>query len=224
VNQHPHALLCFPSGETPTGTLQHLVEFARSGKVVFSRSRFVGLDEWVGMHRRQEGSCQHYLYTHFFDPLSIKPEQVVFFNAHARDLEKECERINHWLRTNGPIDVMLMGVGMNGHLGLNEPGTPFGSEAHTSALDPLTKTVGQKYFAQPTSLEAGITLGLKQVTEAKIAILIASGAKKASVIASAVEGVVTEQLPASILQTHPNGHLFLDEAAASQLKDKTSSV
>lgn len=218
VQQHPQALLCFPSGETPTGTLHYLIDYARSGKVDFSRCRFVGLDEWVGLGREEEGSCQHYMYAHFFDPLAIRPEQIIFFNARANDLDQECRRVNDWLNDNGPIDVMLVGVGMNGHIGLNEPGISFDLYAHHASLDPVTKTVGQKYFTKQIQLEEGITLGIKHLREAGIAILFASGAKKAEVIAKAVEGEVTNQLPASIMQTHPNGYLFLDQEAASQLK------
>jgi len=111
-----------------------------------------------------------------------------------------------------------VGIGMNGHIGLNEPGTAFNLYAHHSPLAPVTISVGQKYFKQQTTLTEGITLGLKHLKEAKIPMLIASGVKKAGIIAQALEGEVTDQLPASIFQTLRSAIVILDEGAASGLK------
>ncbi len=169
IQQNPAALLCFPSGETPTGLLQYLVRYARSGKADFSRCRFVGLDEWVGLGPQDEGSCQHYMYTHFFNPAGIRPNQIQFFDTQVPDLAAECQRIDEYIFKNGPIDLMLIGVGLNGHLGLNEPGVSFDRYSHLQVLDDTTKTVGQKYFKQPTALKEGITLGLQHLMDAKTA-------------------------------------------------------
>ncbi len=101
IQQNPTALLCFPSGETPTGLLQYLVQYAGAGKVNFSRCRFVSLDEWVGLGPHDEGSCEHYMNTHFFSPANIKPEQIQFFDTLAPDLTAECRRIDEYISTNG---------------------------------------------------------------------------------------------------------------------------
>ncbi|MDQ4139859.1 MAG: glucosamine-6-phosphate deaminase [Bacteroidota bacterium] len=216
VQQKPTSLLCFPSGESPTGMLQHLTQYAQSGKVDFSRCTFVGLDEWVGMDESNEGSCKHYLNRNLFIPLGIKPENRILFNAKAPDLDQECQRVNELIAQHGSIDLMIVGVGLNGHIGLNEPGASFDLYAHHMPLDEITKTVGQKYFKQQTELNEGITLGLKHFQEAHRPILLASGAKKAPILAQALDGEVTNQVPASILQTLPNALVFLDRAAASQ--------
>lgn len=217
IRQKPAALLCFPSGDTPTSILQYLVQYAQAGVVNFEQCSFVGLDEWVGMDQHDEGSCQHYLYTQFLNPAGIKPNQIQIFNARAENVAEECACINEYIARHGPLDIMLVGLGMNGHIGLNEPGVDFAQYAHCQELDAVTKTVGQKYFKNPTHLHAGLTLGLQHLREAHVPILIAAGAKKADIVARALQGTVTNQVPASIVQTHPNASVFLDQAAAAAL-------
>jgi 6-phosphogluconolactonase/glucosamine-6-phosphate isomerase/deaminase len=112
---------------------------------------------------------------------------------------------------------MLVGVGTNGHIGMNEPGTSFDSYAHISTLAEETKKVGQKYFSKPTSLSLGITLGLRHLREAKLPIVMASGEKKAEIIAKGLTQTPTEEIPVSISQLIPQGYIMLDEAAAIQL-------
>jgi glucosamine-6-phosphate deaminase len=217
VNKKPDALLCFPSGESPGGTIDYLVQYAQQGKVDFSECRFIGLDEWVGVHEKNEGSCKYYLYSRLFTPLKIKEEKIIFFNALARNLDHECKRVDTWISTNGPIDIMLVGIGLNGHIGLNEPGVSLDSYSHHIELDQVTRTVAKKYFKQETILTSGITLGLKHLMESKVAILIASGTKKAEIIYKAINEEVSNKIPATIIQKHPNSFVFLDKDAASSL-------
>jgi glucosamine-6-phosphate deaminase len=218
VHENPSSLLCFPSGDTPTGMLQRLVEQSNLGNLDFGATHFVGLDEWVGMDKHDEGSCQHYMFSQFFEAAKIKASQITFFDAKASDLANECRRVDDVIRKRGSLDMIVVGVGINGHIGLNEPGTPFDSYCHASDLAESTKTVGQKYFTSATPLTKGITVGLKHMMEAKGIVVIASGEKKSAIIQQIVEGPVTEDVPASILQRHPNAILVLDEAAASRLK------
>ena len=217
VNNKPHSLLCFPSGETPGGTIDYLVQFAQQGKVDLSECHFVGLDEWVGVHEKNEGSCKYYLYSRLYTPLKIKEEKIIFFNALARNLDHECKRIDTWISTNGPIDIMLVGIGLNGHIGLNEPGVAMDSYSHHIELDPLTKSVAKKYFKQETILTEGITLGLKHLMESKVVILMASGIKKADIIYKAINEEVSNKIPATIIQKHPNSYVFIDKEAAANL-------
>jgi glucosamine-6-phosphate isomerase len=220
VKQNPDALLCFPSGDTPTGVFNYLVKYAHAAEVDFSRCYFVGLDEWVGMGKDDEGSCTYSLYQSFFELLEIDPVRVFFFDARAADLDSSCMAMDNFIKEHGPLAVMMVGVGMNGHIGLNEPGTEFNLYAHHAPLAQTTIDVGQKYFKKTTRLEEGITLGLKHLREARIPLLIASGTKKSGIIVQALEGKVTEQLPASIFQTLPNGYVLLDSEAASQLSGR----
>lgn len=217
VRSRPDLLLCLPSGETPTATLEKLVGCSATGEVDLSHARFVGLDEWVGMDRSDPGSCQHYVYHHFFDPAGIRDSRITFFNAKADDLQAECKRINDFIIDHGPLDLVMVGVGLNGHIGLNEPGVSPLLNAHVVELENSTRQVAQKYFFDNKVLEKGITLGLAQIMNARTVVVIANGIKKSGIIQKIVEGPVTVNVPGSILQRHPNCHLFLDQEAASKL-------
>ena len=216
--EKPGSVICFPSGDSPTGMLKYIVDWANDGTIDLSRCFFIGLDEWVGMDENDHGSCKYYLKHNFFDKLNTKLTNVTLFDAKAANLDAECERINNFISSKGGLDIMMVGIGMNGHLGLNEPGTPFNLYAHRSALDPVTVQVGQKYFAKETALTEGITLGLQHLAEAGKAVLIASGAKKASIIHESLQGTVSTEVPASILQKLPNAYILLDMDAASELE------
>lgn len=211
------SILCFPSGDSPTGMLNILVKRVKEKKADFSRCKFVGLDEWVGMDRHDPGSCQHYMYEKFFNPAGIRNDQIIFFNAKAKDLKAECKMVDDFILSHKRLDLIVVGTGMNGHLGLNEPGSSFTNYCHVVDLEDSTKTVAQKYFTDSTVLKQGITLGLKHITQAKTTIIIAGGEKKSQIIQKIVEGPVTEQVPGSIMQTLDHGLVIVDEAAGSRL-------
>jgi len=217
IKQKPDSLICLTSGDTPAGAYKLLVQYAKEGKVDFSQTWFVGLDEWVGMDKDDAGSCTNFLYETFFIPANIHPSKMMVFDAKAADLDASCAAMNAFIKEHGPLAIMLVGIGMNGHIGLNEPGADFNSYAHHSPLDPITVEVGQKYFQSETKLTEGISLGLKHLQEAGIPMLLASGSKKADIIAKALQGEVTNQVPASIFQTLPHGYVMLDEDAAKEL-------
>lgn len=218
IAQKAGSLICIPSGDTPTGMLARFVRVVQENNIDISACYFVGLDEWLGMDEHDEGSCKHYMQTNLFEPLKIQADKIVFFDALAADLEQECRRINVFIDERGGIDIMVVGIGMNGHIGFNEPGTDFNTYAHQSTLDLVTTEVGQKYFKKEMPLKAGITLGLRHLTEAKNAVLIASGSKKSEIIAEALEGPITTALPASIFQLMPKSKILLDKDAAAMLK------
>jgi glucosamine-6-phosphate isomerase len=208
--QKPEALICIASGDTPLGVCKLL---AKSEPSLFDKCTFVGLDEWVGMDENDEGSCKYGIYEYLLKPLSIPQERIKYFDAKAVDLDSECQKINEFIASHGGLDVMLVGVGMNGHIALNEPNTSFETYAHVSDLEEITISVGQKYFKKPTVLTKGITLGLKHLQEAKLPILIANGAKKAPVIKKALTEEITEKFPASIIQKIPHSLVMLDYEA-----------
>lgn len=218
VNNKPDALLSFPAGHTSLGTFKYLAGYAAQGKADFNRCTFVGLDEWVGLGKNDEGSCEGFMYKNLFKPLNINPKNIVFFDANADDLGQECQRMDSFIRKNEAIDLMLLGAGMNGHLGLNEPGISPDLHSHVTELDPLTKVVGQKYFEKPVKLEKGITLGLKTIMETRTVVLQITGSNKAEIARKIVNGGITTDVPASILKNHSNAYLFLDSDAASLLK------
>ncbi len=217
ITQKPDALLCVASGDTPIETYQRFAELVGTRSIDVSRCQFVGLDEWVGFGPDDAGSCSYYVFRDLFVPLGLRPDQIHVFNAKAHDLQAECTRIDAVIDRHGGLDLLLVGMGMNGHIALNEPGTPFTNGCHVVELAESTKTVGQKYFAQQTELTHGITLGLRHLTAAHDVILMVSGAKKAPILRDALTGPVTEQLPASIVQTCPQVHVWADAEAGSLL-------
>ena len=214
LKQKPEALICIASGDTPLGVCKFL---AQSDRKLFEKCTFVGLDEWVGMDENDEGSCKYGIYQNLLIPLNIPAERIRYFDAKAQDLESECQKINEFIASKDGLDVMLVGVGMNGHIALNEPNTPFDIYAHVSDLEEITKSVGQKYFTKDTILTQGITLGLAHLQEAKWSILIANGLRKASVINVALTDKITEKFPASIFQKLENSTVMLDIEAAQKL-------
>lgn len=222
IKKKPDSLLCFAAGSTPIRTFELLVEYAAIGELDFSKCKFIGLDEWVGMDKSDKGSCQETLYRTLFEPLHIKDENVCFFHAKSEELQHECKRMDEFIFENGKIDLMLLGIGVNGHLGFNEPDVSFSHLSHVVNLDENTKKVGQKYFDSRKELSKGITLGPKHILDSEKVILIANGSNKAVAVHDMLEGEVTTKLPASILQIHQECYVFLDEKAAHLLKTEVN--
>ncbi len=217
VLEKQDAVLCLATGETPLGAYAELVRQAKMQRINFSGIRFVSLDEWVGIPPSNPGSCHYFLHRHLFQPLQIKPEQIYLFDGMAEDTQTTCMLMNEHVQKLGGIDLMLLGIGMNGHIGFNEPGTSPELEAHVAALDEITQTTGQKYFQTETLLKAGMTLGIRQIMESRNVLLMANGIRKAEILQAALEGPVTASVPASILQQHPQSLILLDAGAASKL-------
>ncbi len=222
VTKKPEAVVCLASGDTPRLMCKLMTERAIKEKVDFSRCTFIGLDEWVGIPPENEGSCHFFFQTQVFKPLQVSSSQIHLFNALSKDPAQECAVMDKIIREKGGIDLMIVGVGMNGHIGFNEPGTSFDHYSHVIDLDSTTTSVGQKYFAQPVALKQGITLGLKHLLESKKVIVLANGIKKAAIIKKVLEDKVSSETPASIIRLHPLGILMIDEEAASLLKKETS--
>ncbi len=217
ITQKPNAVLCLAAGNTPLKTYQVVAQQCKEMKIDFSKVHFIGLDEWVGIGPENSGSCQYFLRNNIFEPLAINPNNIHLFNAASKNLKAECSSMDEMIVDLGGIDLMLVGIGMNGHIGFNEPGVSSKSRSHVLALDETTQKEGQKYFTQKMALKQGITLGLKNVAEAKTALLLASGAKKAEIIKRTLEGGVTENVPASFIGEHNNSYVFLDTESASKL-------
>jgi glucosamine-6-phosphate deaminase len=221
VKIKPEALICIAAGDTPKLTCDLIAQTAKKEKIDFSRTYFVSLDEWVGIPPSNEGSCQYFLRTYLFDHLNINKKNIHLFNALEKDMQSECKRMDEFIKQHGGIDLMIVGVGKNGHIGFNEPGVPFNAYSHIVELDETTKTVGQKYFREETKLSRGITLGLQHLLESRKVILIANGFKKAEVMKRAIEEEISNEMPAGIMRLHPDGEIILDKDAASLLSQQT---
>lgn len=205
-------VVCTASGDSPAGMYKVLVDKVSRNEANINGWYFLGLDEWGGMNGDNEGSCRWHLNNQLFGPLQPPADHIVFFDGKG-DLEKECERIETFIGQHD-IDVSIVGLGMNGHIGMNEPGTPVSSRTHISELDPLTAQVGQKYFKTATELKNGITLGIATLLESKHIFLIVSGSKKAAIVKEVLEGPVSEDVPATLFLNHANLTIYLDKEAA----------
>jgi galactosamine-6-phosphate isomerase len=219
IQQKPNAVICLASGHTPLLPCQVFVKKVKEQNINISNVTFLGLDEWIGVPPANEGSCHYFLYNTVFTPLNLKHQQIHVFNSLSNDLANECKKMDNIITTKGGIDLMIVGIGMNGHIGFNEPGVSFTNYSHVIELDETTIQVGQKYFPAAITLSKGITIGLQHLIDAKQVILIANSEKKAAIIKKTVEEKVSNQMPATIMQTHTNGIIMVDEAAASLIKN-----
>jgi glucosamine-6-phosphate isomerase len=224
IKRKSASLICLASGHTPIGVFQELQKAVQAKQVDLSKCTFLSLDEWVNIDPSDPGSCLSMLQKDCFAPLGIGANQVEFFDVSVPDLQEECNRINTLIESHDGLDIMLVGVGTNGHIGMNEPGTSFNSYAHISELTEETKSVGQKYFQKNTSLSLGITLGLNHLREAKLPIVMANGTKKAAIIAKGLQGIATEEIPLSVVHLIPQVYLMLDQEAASLIQDSKFKI
>jgi glucosamine-6-phosphate isomerase len=213
----PDSLICFASGNSPKRSAELFVQKAKQINLDTTKFLFVGLDEWVGVSSSTKGSCHHDFKEWIFNPLGIQENQFHVFDGTATDLTKACQDMDEFIVQHGGIDLMIVGIGMNGHIGFNEPGVDFNQLSHVVPLDEITATVGQQYFEQSMELKYGITLGFQHLLQSKKVYLLANSSKKAEVVKRAIEGEVDASFPASIMQQHENGFILIDEAAASLL-------
>lgn len=223
IREKPAALLCLPAGNTAIRTYEILAERSARGEVDFSRARFVALDEWLDLEDESE-NCDAFMRRHFYGPLAIPDDHVLRFDIHAADLGQTCRAVDRYIFEHGGIDVMLLGMGMNGHLGLNEPFGDFSDYAKVVDLDETTMSVGQKYFSGATRLTRGITLGIHHVFDARRVILQVGGAHKAQIAERLVKTAPTEALPATVLKLIPYGTLVIDRDAAANVIDILEGV
>ncbi|MCQ5128353.1 glucosamine-6-phosphate deaminase [Butyricicoccus faecihominis] len=217
VRENPQALISFPGGDTPRGMVHAFADLVNAGEVDIARARYVSLDEWVGLSNEDEGSCGLFNRAEFLSRLQKPFLDLHIINGKAEDIEAERRALDAYIVSYGPLDVSVLGIGMNGHLGFNEDGVDFGLNAHIIPLSDTTKRVMTKYFGEKFHPEYGISQGIAQIMAAKKVILIANGAHKAEIIEKAVRGEVTNRVPASVLQNHPNCYVVVDEAAAARL-------
>lgn len=216
LREQPDALISFPGGETPLGFVHRFADMVNTGEIDPSRACYVSLDEWGGLSADDDGSCGQFNQKELLDRMH-RPFAKVHLIDGTMDMEEECRKLDRFIDDNGPLDLSVLGIGMNGHLGFNEDGVDFDQNAHVAPLSETTKRVMKKYFGEKVHPEYGISQGIRQIMAAKKVLLLANGAHKAQILCAAVRGEVTNQVPASILQTHSNCIVVADEAAAALL-------
>lgn len=211
------SLISFPGGDTPLGMVEEFVRMVNAGEADISQTRYVSLDEWAGLGPEDQGSCAWFNRTKLLERLQKPFLETFIINGMAEDLVAECRRLDGFIGKYGPLDLSVLGIGLNGHLGFNEEGADPAFGAHLIPLSPTTKSVMHKYFDRPRDLRQGITQGLSQIMAARRVILIASGGRKAEILRQSFRCPADPSVPASILQGHPNLFVVADREAAASL-------
>jgi len=211
VTEGPNAVLGLATGSTPVKTYENLIQAYKDGKVSFKNVTTFNLDEYVGLAPDHSNSYTHFMNEQLFDHIDIDKEKTHIPNGLADKSEKESEDFEQKIAEQGPIDLQILGLGLNGHIGFNEPGTPFNQRTHVVELDEITRQSNARFFDELSQVPThAISMGIGTIMEAKEILLLVHGVQKADILKEVVHGEVTEKVPASILQTHPNVKVITD--------------
>ena len=219
VIMKPNCVLGLATGSTPIGTYDQLVEWYNKGDLDFSEVTTVNLDEYKGLPRTNDQSYYYFMHQHLFDRVNIDPERTNVPNGMEPDAEKECGRYEELIRSLGGVDLQLLGLGHNGHIGFNEPGEAFEKETHCVDLAGRTIETNKRFFASADDVpKQAYTMGIKTIMQAKKILIVVNGENKADIVERAFFGPVTPEVPASILQLHNDVTLVGDEAALAKIE------
>ena len=218
VLSKPRSVLGLATGETPLGLYRELVRFFQEGDLDFSDVVTFNLDEYLGLPRHDPHSYAWYMEEHLFRFVNVAPERRHIPDGTAADPGAECLRYERTLEAAGGVDLQILGLGRDGHIGFNEPDVKFEKGTHVVELAASTIQANARFFPSPDQVPTrALSMGIKTIMSAKRILLLASGKEKANAIAAAVRGPVTPDLPASVLQLHPDATFVVDAAAASKL-------
>lgn len=217
LRRDPESVLLLPTGSTPLGMYRRLVEMHEQG-LSFSRATLFNLDEYIGLSPKHPSSYRAYMQRELYRHVDADPRRIHFPDAAARDPEAEAARYEAEIEAAGGVDLCVLGIGRNGHIGFNEPGASFADRTRPVRLDDSTRRANARHFASEDSVpRRAITVGLGTILEAREVLLLASGESKAATVAAAQEGEITQAVPASALRGHPRFTLLADRAAAERL-------
>ncbi len=220
----PDCVLGLATGSTPVGTYAQLVEWYKKGDLDFSEVKTVNLDEYKGLDRFNEQSYYYFMYENLFKRVNIDLDNVNLPNGMEPDSEKECARYEKKIHKLGGVDLQLLGLGHNGHIGFNEPNCKFDRETHCVDLTESTIEANKRFFASADEVpRQAYTMGIKTIMQAKKILVVVSGEDKAKIVRDAFFGPITPEVPASVLQLHNDVTLVGDAAALSLLR-KTISL
>ena len=214
----PDCVLGLATGSTPIGLYKQLIEWYQKGDLDFSEVRTVNLDEYKGISRENDQSYYYFMHQNLFDHVNVPEGNTHLPDGMALDPEKECDRYNNLIQSMGGVDLQLLGIGHNGHIGFNEPGDSFDKQVHCVNLTESTIEANKRFFASADEVpRQAYTMGIGNILQAKKILVVANGEGKAEIVKKAFFGPVTPQVPASILQLHQDVVLVADEAALSKV-------
>lgn len=220
ITLKPDAVLGLATGSTPIGTYRRLIEKYESGDLDFSRVFSVNLDEYIGLSSSHPQSYRYFMDHNLFDRINIRAENTFFPDGTCADAAKVCSEYDNLIRTLGGIDLQLLGIGGNGHIGFNEPGNCFIKDTHMTELTTETRNANARFFSSLDEVPvSAYTMGIGSIFSARRILLLASGLNKALALKAAICGPITPEVPASILQLHPDTTIIADEDAFSLCGD-----
>ncbi|MBN1271668.1 MAG: glucosamine-6-phosphate deaminase [Candidatus Aminicenantes bacterium] len=221
LNKKKDAVLGLASGQSPLFFYKELIRLNKENKIDFSHVITFNLDEYVGLPGDHPCSYRYSMQENLFNHINIKPENIHIPNGTAEDIPAECRSYEQAIEKKGGIDLQILGVGVDGHIGFNEPSSSLGSPTRIKTLTDQTRWDNARFFDNLDEVPRHcITMGVGTIMKSRKVFLFAFGANKADVIAKTIEGPITAMVPATILQTHPKVKIFIDEAAAEKLKRK----
>jgi len=219
VRKKPRAVLGLATGSTPLGTYQELIRMHREKGLDFSQVVTFNLDEYIGLPPEHDQSYHHFMKVSLFDHVNIPPSNIHIPNGMAEDLLEACEQYERDIKEAGGIDIQLLGIGANGHIAFNEPGSSLGSRTRVKTLDQKTIEDNARFFKHMDDVpKYAITMGIGTIMDSRHIMLLANKASKAHALALTVEGPVTALVPATIVQLHPRATIIVDREAAAELK------
>lgn len=211
LQKKPGLLLCAATGNSPLKTYQFLADSYHKNPDLFTKLRLLKLDEWGGVDMQDPQTCESFLHDQLLKPLHISRDRYFGFSSNAGDPQAECERIQQFIKVNGPIDLCVLGLGKNGHIAFNEPGDTLHPDCHIAELssDSMQHSMAKAMTQQPTY---GLTLGVADIFQAKKIILLVTGSHKKSIVQELLKRKISTQLPASLLWLHPNVDCLIDKS------------
>ena len=219
LNAKPNAVLGMATGSTPLGVYKELVRLHREGRLDFAQVTTFNLDEYVGLPTTNPQSFHHFMHENFFKHVNIAPGSIYIPSGTTSNYQSFCPWYEQRIKECGGIDLQILGIGSDGHIAFNEPGSSLTSRTRLKTLARQTIEDNARFFNKPEEVPIyAITMGVGTILEARTLLLLANGANKAHAVAQMVEGPVTSMITASALQMHPSATVFLDEDAAGQLK------
>jgi glucosamine-6-phosphate deaminase len=218
--QQPDAVFGLPTGLTPIPLYRELVRQHRAGRADFSRATTFNLDEFLGLAPDDPRSYRAFMQRHLFGHINLSPRRIQFLEGTAGDVSRECERYERAVERAGGIDLQILGLGVNGHIGFNEPARALIARTHRTRLKAPTRRANARFFDNRLSAvpREGLSMGMATILHSKRIVLLATGAAKARCVQRVIEGPVTPRLPGSFLQLHRCVEIWLDRPAAAALK------
>lgn len=218
---NPRSVLGLATGSTPIGIYNQLIDWYKKGDLDFSECHAVNLDEYVGLPSTSDQSYAYFMYENLFKSVNIKMENTNIPDGMNKDVDAECERYNNVIKALGGVDIQLLGIGHNGHIGFNEPDEVFEKETHCVTLTQDTIDANARFFDNVDDIpRKAYTMGIKSIMNAKKVLLVASGSAKAEILYKTVAGSINPSVPASVLQLHNDVTIVADEDALAIIKEK----